>query len=231
MFVPQHLAQNHAQGERQGEPVAQFEIGPYQNFVYLLLDWTEKKAALIDPQQDLSKPLECIKFHGFEWVATLITHTHGDHTAGLPMIVQSYPEIPIFVHSQDLHRLTREVLDSGKIQPVKNNDLIPIGTLEVEVLHTPGHSIGECCYFVKGQPPYLFSGDTLFIRDCGRTDLDTGSTEQMFQSLQNLKKLPKNCIILPGHHYQSECASLLEKELRENPALQCTSISELTMLP
>jgi len=213
------------------EPVAQFEIGNYKNFVYLILDWNEKKAAIIDPQHDLSRPLDCLKRDQFELSAILLTHTHFDHIAGLSQLVQLYPSVPIILHRDDLHRLDPKVQSHGTFRLVKDGDQISVGQLPVRVLHTPGHSSGECCYLLEGEQPYLFTGDTVFIRDCGRTDLETGSTAQMFESLQRIKKLPPQTIILPGHHYKPESSSTLEKEMKESPPFSCRSVEELAALP
>ena len=176
-------------------------------------------------------PLGCLKRHGFELVATFLTHTHFDHIAGVPELVKSYPDVPIILHRDDLHRIEPKVLSHGKTKLVRDGDLLTVGGLEIQVFHTPGHSSGECCYLLKGKQPYLFTGDTVFIRDCGRTDLPTGSTEEMFQSLQKLRKLPPESVILPGHHYQTECASTLAKELEVSPPFRCTSVEELAALP
>ena len=106
-----------------------------------------------------------------------------------------------------------------------------VGSIRVRVLHTPGHSAGECCYFFENGGKYLFTGDTLFIRDYGRTDFADGSNEQMFASLQRIKALPPETVILPGHHYVRECASILSKEIVESPPLRCGSVEELASLP
>ncbi len=231
MMLPQHLAKTHATGEKEGEPIAQFEIGDYKNFVYLILDWAHKKAAIVDPQYDLREPLNCLKKHGFELSSVLLTHTHFDHIAGVPELVRSFPQIPICVHRDDSHRLDYKTMGQAKVQSIRDGDIIWIGALEIKVLHTPGHSAGECTYFLKSSPPYLLTGDTVFIRDCGRTDLESGNNQQMFQSLQRIKTLPTEAIILPGHHYQKECASTVKQELQESPPFQCKSVEELAGLP
>lgn len=233
MKIPQHLQKDHATGAIEGQAVAQFEIGNYKNFVYLALDWATKKAAIIDPQRDLSLPLGVIKKHGFELTAIFLTHSHFDHTAGVGELIRLYPQIPVMIHQDELHRLDKSIVNHGQIKTIHDGDSFAIGALRLQTLHTPGHSAGECCFLMEGAPPdlYLFTGDTLFIRDCGRTDIESGSNEQMFHSLQRLKKLPSNAIVLPGHHYRSECTSTLEVEFRESPPFQCKSVTELANLP
>jgi glyoxylase-like metal-dependent hydrolase (beta-lactamase superfamily II) len=217
--------------EKEGSPIVQFEIGSYKNFVYLILDWTQKKAAIVDPQNDLTLPLSCLNRNGFELTHVLLTHTHFDHIAGVPQLVKSHPHSPIVVHRNELHRLDHNIMNYGKIKAVKEGDVLSVGELEIKVLHTPGHSSGECSYLLSTNPPYLFTGDTVFIQDCGRTDLPTGSNEDMFHSLQRLKRLDPNAIVLPGHHYREEYSSTLAQELKLSPPFQCKSIEELAALP
>lgn len=219
----------------EGEPIAQFEIGPYRNFVYLLLDWETRKAAIVDPQNELEAPLTALERHGFSLERILLTHTHHDHVAGVPALLRALPGLSLALGELDLPRLpeelVRETRARGRLKILRDGDPAGIGRLEVTALHTPGHSAGEFCYRVHAVPGYLLTGDTLFIRDCGRTDLHSGDTCQMFESLQAIKRLPAGTVILPGHHYAPECASTLEKELRESPPLQCRNAEELESLP
>jgi glyoxylase-like metal-dependent hydrolase (beta-lactamase superfamily II) len=231
--LPDSLSLDHATGAHERNPVAQFEIGSYKNFVYLAIDWEQKKAIIIDPQFDLTLILEPIQKYNLELCGILLTHSHFDHTAGVPEVLKLKPDCPIYVHKQDLHRLSDSIQNQARIQLLNDGQSIRVGSLTLEAIHTPGHSAGECCFLMKGDfsTPYLFTGDTLFIQDCGRTDFETGSNEQMFTSLQRLRKLPPQAIILPGHHYRTPCASTLAKELRESPPFQCKTIQELAALP
>lgn len=231
MNLPSHLNTAEALGLVDNHPIAQYEIGDYKNFIYLVLDWKTRKAAIVDPQEDLTAPLKGLRDHGFELTGILLTHTHFDHIAGVLPLIESDPKLPVYVHVLDRHRLPSSILEKGQIQTIQDQQMISVGELELQVLHTPGHSAGECCYLLQDHGMYLFTGDTVFIRDCGRTDLKSGSTADMFASLQRIRKLPPETVILPGHHYRKECASTLETELRESPPFQCTSVTELEALP
>ena len=230
--LPNHLSLHEAQGLIQGEPVAQFEIGDYKNFVYLILDWRQREAAIIDPQKDLTQPLAALARHGFSLTQILLTHTHHDHVAGVPELMQKFSGISVRVHEHDLHRIRQmESISKAYFNPVQDGEKLSVGAHSIAAIHTPGHSSGECCYLLETQPPYLFTGDTVFIRDCGRTDLPTGSNAEMFSSLQRLKTLAPETIFLPGHHYVPECATTLRLELATSPPFKCGTVEELKALP
>jgi glyoxylase-like metal-dependent hydrolase (beta-lactamase superfamily II) len=228
-MIPAHITRG-AEGLCDGEPIAQYEIGEGKNFVYLIVDWKAKQAAIVDPQQDLREPLQGLRAHGLSLERVLLTHTHSDHTAGLRELLAIHPGLAVHCHPADAFRLERS-LDPGSLSFVNDGQLLPVGSSTVKVLHTPGHSAGACCFLLESEPPYLLSGDTLFIRDCGRCDLATGSVREMFASLARLKVLPPETVVLPGHHYAAERVSTIGRELRESPPLQCRTIEELERLP
>lgn len=226
--LPPHLAGRTAVGLRPGEPVAQFEVG-WQNFVYFLVDWQRRRAALIDATS--AEPVAALAGQGIELEAVLLTHAHADHTAGLAELLEAQPSLVAYVHPLDRSRLDARLRDSARVRPLVDGERLAVGSLAVEVLHTPGHSAGACCFLLHGSPPYLCSGDTLFVRDCGRTDLPSGDVAAMFASLARLKRLPAETVILPGHHYAQACASTLGRELAESPPLRARDVEELERLP
>ncbi len=231
MKTPEHLNGKSPQGEIVGEPIAQYEIGTYKNFVYLVIDWDHRKALIVDPQKDLSRPLSSLKKYELELVGVLLTHTHFDHIAGVPQLIKDFPEIPIFVPSGETFRMEGTMKNTDRLKKIKDGDCISVGKLSLEVIHTPGHSKGECCYYLPGDPPYLLTGDTIFIRDCGRTDAETGSNEEMFASIQKIKTFPSKTVVLPGHHYHPNCSSDLATEMKESPPFLCKSVADLANLP
>lgn len=237
--LPQHLSGIAAQGILSGEPIAQFEIGHMKNFIYLLIDWDSRECAIVDPWVEIATVIETIESHQLKPVSILLTHTHHDHVGGVAELIEKYPALKIILNELDMHRLKEGVRKSGKLKYVRDGDKLKVGSIEIQVMHTPGHSPGECSFFVPAAAstsdnetrPYLFTGDTVFIRDCGRTDFAGGNVLDMFDSLQRIKKCPQKTVILCGHHYQSEVASTLAVELVESPPFRCRNAEELDALP
>jgi glyoxylase-like metal-dependent hydrolase (beta-lactamase superfamily II) len=211
-----------------GQAIQQYEIGSMRNFVYLLVDWNSREAAMIDCQRDLTAPLADLKLHRLELTAILLTHTHHDHVAGLTELLAAFPQARLHAHEIDAHRL--KPAERARLVVVQDEEVLQLGSTSIRVMHTPGHSAGECSYFIPSVPA-IFTGDTLFIRDCGRTDFADGDNAQMFASLQRIKTLPPTTRILCGHHYAPECESTLERELRESPPLRAESVKALAELP
>ncbi len=233
--LPEHLSHSTAKGLCSGQPVAQYELGSGKNFVYLLLDWESKKAAIVDPQRDLSGILDDLEAHGFILEQVLLTHTHFDHIAGLPFLMGALTELKVRVGSADVSRLSVSIQRDPRVQFLKDGEDFQVGSVQVRALHTPGHSAGEFCFYVPLQRsldrPYVFTGDTIFIRDCGRTDFEGGSNEEMFESIQKLKALPPESVFLVGHHYAKECATTLRDEMTSSPPFRCQTVKELESLP
>lgn len=230
--LPKHLSSNRATGVHEGEPVAQFEIGNLSNFIYLIIDWASGAAWAIDPQTDLEPILNALSKYSLTLQGVLLTHSHHDHIAGVPAILEKFSDIQVWVHPFDIHRLKNKIKDPAKIHQLKDGEKIPCGSHSLTAHHTPGHSAGETSFhLIADKRSYLFTGDTLFIRDCGRTDFEDSSNEEMFQSLQFFKTFSDNTIVLPGHHYQPETASTIGREKLDNPPLKCKSVDELKALP
>lgn len=228
MRLPKHLATEEACGLIVGETIAQYELGTLRNFIYLIIDWELKEAAIVDPQKDLSL-LKDLEKHGIRLTRVLLTHSHHDHIAGVSELLALSPDLFVQVHPGDQFRLKK--CDPARIKPLTDGETFAVGGVPIEVIHSPGHSIGEVCFWVKKDSGYLLTGDTLFIGDCGRTDLETGSDEQLFATFQRLKKLPDSLVMLPGHHYAKMTANLFGAEKTSSPPLLCKTVDELRSLP
>ena len=210
--------------------ILQFEIGNFQNFVYLIV--SEGQAVVVDPQKDLSPWEKILEKHRIKLVGCLLTHTHWDHVAGVPDIARKYA-VPIWVHGSDAHRLRSMPEPVRRSMRLLNSETpLQVGSLQIETIYSPGHSAGECCFLIKELTPWhLLTGDTVFVGNVGRCDLETGDVSDMFQTIQKLKQLPADTLILPGHNYGSTPTTTIGREIQESAAFRCQTVEELDAIP
>lgn len=175
-------------------------VGPIETNCYILEDETAKAAAVIDPGDEPEVIQEAIQETGAEVKYILLTHGHYDHTTAVPALHRVYPGADIYIHREDSRGAGSRLYPlAGQVEGLKyydEGDVLPLGGLAIEVLHTPGHSPGSV---VLKTGDVLFTGDTLFAGDCGRTDLPGGSWEEILRSLGRLGRLEGNFHVLPGH--------------------------------
>ncbi len=188
---------------------------------YLAWDENSRQAMIIDPAAPDSILIEDIQNLKLDLKYIINTHGHGDHIAGNQLIKDSFPA-PLCIHEADAAKLMdvklnfSEFWNADIVSPpadvlFEDGDKITLGNHEVIVIHTPGHSQGSICLLVEG---ILFSGDTLFSKGIGRTDLTGGNYEMLISSIKDkLFKLPDETIVLPGHGPDTT----IRKEKRENP--------------
>jgi len=188
----------------------QIPVGQMQNFCYLVGDEGSKEAAVVDPGWEVEKILNIAKKHDLDIKYILITHSHYDHIDGVKEINEKTGAI-VYVHEEDF--LAVEKLNIENIKKIKDDDIIDIGKLKIKVLHTPGHSPGSVCYLIENK---LITGDMLFVEGMGRIDLPGANKENMFNSLQKLKKLDDTIEIYPGHDYGSKISSTIGYEKKNN---------------
>ena len=195
----------------------QMEIGPMQNFVYLVGDLNTREALVVDPAWDVKTVLGQAERDGFKIKGALITHTHFDHVNGLEELLKKTDGV-VYIHKNEAEFL-KGMKDN--IRKMEGGSQIKVGQVEINFLHTPGHTPGSQCFLVGKN---LISGDTLFINACGRCDLPGGNAEEMYRSLSRLADLDESTILYPVHNYADEPTSTMANEKRFNPYLQTTGL-------
>ena len=178
--------------------IKMMQVGPIQTNCYILEH--DNKIAVIDPGDEAERILSALKETGGEVQYILLTHGHYDHTTAVPQLHKALPDAKIYIHQADANGAGSRLFPlAGEVEDLllyDEGDALPLGSLTIEVLHTPGHSHGSVT-LKAGET--LFTGDTLFAGDCGRTDLRGGSWEEILVSLGRLGKLEGNYYVLPGH--------------------------------
>lgn len=204
------------------DPVAQM----MDNFVYLLGDRETRECVVVDPAWDVDAIVGAARAEGFTITGALVTHWHPDHVGGslmghdvegLPRLLAVAP-CKVHVHAADAEwvKLMTGVSDTDLVK-VSSGDKVKVGKVEIECLHTPGHTEGSQCFRCGGA---LVSGDTLFLEGCGRTDLPGGDTEEMWRTLYTrLLALPGDLVLYPGHDYAKRPPAPLDEVRRTNPVL------------
>jgi hydroxyacylglutathione hydrolase len=185
----------------------QFRVGPYLNFTYLVSESEGGDAVVIDPSFGIEPVLEGIDARRAKVRYILNTHSHQDHVAG----------------NQEVRERTGAKVVAHRVAPlhqdvsVEDGDAFHAGRLRFEVVHTPGHTKDSVLYLFEGQ---VATGDTLFVGECGRTDLPGGDPEEMYDSLlRRVVALDDGLVVLPGHDYGATPTSTIGREKRENYTL------------
>jgi len=188
--------------------VHQIEVGNMQNFTYIVSDEETGDAIIIDPSWDLDKIEEIITRNDLKIKYIVNTHHHFDHTLGNEAMVKSTGAKIIQYESSTLnHDIS-----------VSDGDKIKFGNSELSVLHTPGHSKDSICLIGADK---IFSGDTLFVGNCGRVDLPGGSAKELYHSLMDIiSNLDENWVLYCGHNYGSSTTSTIGNEKQTNFVLQ-----------
>ena len=164
----------------------------------LLEDESTHTAAVIDPGDEAGRILAQAQADGVEIQMILLTHAHFDHTGAVAQLCKALPGVPVYLHPADAAMLGGGGFPAIGVdtRPYDEGDTLTLGTLEIQVLHTPGHTPGGVTLKVGDA---LFTGDTLFRDSMGRTDFPGGSYEQIMASLRRLGQLPGDYQVLPGH--------------------------------
>ncbi|HWR16203.1 MAG TPA: MBL fold metallo-hydrolase [Terriglobales bacterium] len=202
-----------------------FPVGPLQCNCSVVGDETTREAIVIDPGDDISRVLSVVQKHGLKVKQVLITHGHIDHVGGAMKLKQA-TGAPILMNTNDMSQLGMLDMQAawiGMAAPgmvkidasLDHGGKISAGTLEANILHTPGHTEGSTCIYFESEKK-LIAGDTLFAGSIGRTDLPGGDFDKIMRSLhQQLMQLPDEVVVIPGHGP----ATTIGEEKETNPFL------------
>ena len=208
--------------------IKQMQVGGLAVFCYIIGCEETGQAALIDPAADTDRILDTLSSLNLTAQYVINTHCHPDHTSGNRDIVEE-TGAKIIIHEDEAKMLsgvinkTFTAMFGGKSSPpaditVADGDVITVGNITLEVIHTPGHSPGGICLWDRDQN--VFTGDTLFVAGVGRTDLPGGSMRVMMDSIKNrILTLPDDTVIWPGHNYGPTPSSTVAREREGNPFL------------
>lgn len=208
----------------------QIEIGPMQNYVYLIGSTETRKAAVVDAAWDINEIVWMAVQDEMEITHALVTHTHPDHVGGgfAGMNIAGVTELlekskaKVVVHKAEAEFI--KGLSPSDMIKTDNGDKVDVGGLEIQLMHTPGHTPGSQCFLVGNR---VVSGDTLFIDACGRVDFPGGNPEQMYYSLtQKLMALPDDMILFPGHNYAPLKHATMGEQKKTNPYLKFSSLKQ-----
>ncbi|HET9691768.1 MAG TPA: MBL fold metallo-hydrolase [Acidimicrobiales bacterium] len=196
------------------------------NFAYAIGDRATGEALLVDPAYGVGELLGALASDGMRCAGALVTHHHPDHVGGrlagwdiegLAALLEQV-DVPVHAAAAEVGLIDAWTgIGERAIVGHDSGDRIAVGALEVELLHTPGHTPGSCCFAVDGA---LVSGDTLFLEGCGRTDLPGGDPGALYDSLRRLAALPASTVVFPGHRYSEEAAAPMGEVATRNVAMR-----------
>jgi glyoxylase-like metal-dependent hydrolase (beta-lactamase superfamily II) len=184
--------------------VRQLKVGVMDVFCYIVGCEKTREGMVIDPGAEVDRILETARKEGLRIRYIFNTHGHGDHTAGNEAL-----------KSRTGAQVVRHMLEgtSGVDISLDEQETLQVGQIIFQLIHTPGHTPGAVCLYAQGQ---LFTGDTLFVGDSGRTDLAGGDRPTLGASIRRLMELPEDTVVWPGHDYGPMPHSTLAWEKRNN---------------
>ncbi len=190
------------------------ELGPMENFIYLIEECDSSAVAVVDPAWEVDKILDYVGERSLNIQTILLTHGHNDHINGVDDLQQS-TGAEVFISRVEAEFFGLEERGWSMFEAPHQ---ISLGETEILGVATPGHTPGSICYYVDGN---LITGDTMFVYGCGRCDLDGGDPVAMFHSLRGLlEQFDQTTRVFPGHNYSTEKSSTLQSERDGNPFLR-----------
>lgn len=205
------------------------------NFQYLIGDRETGEAVVVDPAYDIGGLLGLLEADGMRLGGVLVTHYHPDHIGGnfLGHNVEGLADL-LERTSVPVHVQRAEADGVAKVTGVSVTDLVQhdsgdvltVGTVPIELIHTPGHTPGSQCFLLDG---HLVAGDTLFLEGCGRVDLPGGDAEALYYSItQTLAKVPDDVVLYPGHLYAPDPSAPMGEVRRSNFVYRFGTVAQWT---
>jgi glyoxylase-like metal-dependent hydrolase (beta-lactamase superfamily II) len=207
-----------------------------RNFAYLIGDRESGDCLVVDPAYAAGDLVDTLEADGMHLSGVLVTHHHPDHVGGSMMGFQlngltellDRKAVPVHVNTHEAPWVSRVTgVPLGDLTEHWHGDKVSVGAIELELLHTPGHTPGSQCFLLDGR---LVAGDTLFLEGCGRTDFPGGDADEMYRSLQQLATLPGDPTVFPGHWYSAEPSASLSRVRQTNYVFRPTSLDQWRML-
>jgi glyoxylase-like metal-dependent hydrolase (beta-lactamase superfamily II) len=184
------------------------------NFSYLIWDENDLDAVAIDPGLNADEMISRARREGLKVRLAIATHHHRDHSAGLAVVKKAL--------GAELAAHRCSCLE--KDRPLEDGETLRVGRLTVRIMHTPGHTEDGVSILIDGA---VFTGDTLFVGECGRTDLPDGDSGALYESLfGKLLKLGDETVVYPGHDYGSRPRSTIGEERSTNYTLRNRTLGE-----
>lgn len=189
--------------------IGKFVLGPVGTNCYIVINEKSSECLIVDPASCPPEFVSYIRNAGLAVKAVLLTHGHFDHIMGLDVLLREFP-VPVYAYEAEKDLLENAQLNASLsmygqgytfsgAEYVTNRQNIKAAGITLQVIYTPGHTSGGCCYYIPDEN-VLFSGDTLFHGSVGRTDLPTGSMGQLVNSIRDrLFVLPDETKVYPGH--------------------------------
>jgi glyoxylase-like metal-dependent hydrolase (beta-lactamase superfamily II) len=203
-----------------------------RNFAYLIGDRQTGDCLVVDPAYAAGDLVDALEADGMHLSGVLVTHHHPDHVGGSMMgfelkglaELMERVSVPVHVNSQEALYVSRITgISIGDLTEHEHGDKVSVGDIDIELLHTPGHTPGSQCFLLDGR---LVAGDTLFLEGCGRTDFPGGDSDEMFRSLQKLAQLPGDPTVFPGHWYSLEPSASLSEVKRSNYVYRVSDLDQ-----
>lgn len=214
--------------------IIQVEVGLVQNFCTLLCEPQAGVCAIIDPAFEVDRLERTIRQLGLRVAAILLTHSHFDHIEGVPALLQAAGPVPVYVGAAEAGAVAAACRAAGladgsvDLRSLDGGETLAVGTLQVSVLATPGHTAAGRSYHVP-ELGAVATGDTLFVGSCGRP-ASPATAETLWRSLERLCELPEETRIYPGHNYGRTATSTLDWERQTNPYLAARSAAAFAAL-